>query len=150
MDEIYINHLRTGESTIPSLRSERFFEQESYWYFRTREGLDIGPFNTITCAQEGLNGFIGFLQQAQDDVVTKITKYSKLQPRKHESIEILVRSDRAFEQEKYWYFRTREGTNIGPFDNRGDAIVGTKGFIAFLEESQPEVVTRVTDYIRSA
>ncbi len=148
MDEIY-NNLRAGESAVHAIRSHRFFEQESYWYFRTREGLDIGPFDSLVCAKEGLNGFIGFLQQAHDDVVTKITKYIKLQARQHENITIPARSDRIFEQDNYWYFRTREGMDIGPFDTRGDASVGAKGFISFIEESQPDVVNRVTDYIRS-
>lgn len=144
------NNLRTGESGNSAIRSDRFFEQENYWYFRTREGLDIGPFDSLDCAKEGLNGFIGFLKQAHNDVVTKITKYITQQPRKNETLDIPVRSDRIFEQNHYWYFRTREGMDIGPFDTRGDAAVGAKGFISFIEESQPDVVTRVTDYIRSA
>ncbi len=141
--------LRAGESGETPIRSNRFFEQEAYWYFRTREGLDIGPFDSLSCAQEGLDGFLGFLQQAHNDIVTKITKYIKLQPRRGEEIDIPARSERIFEQDQYWYFRTREGMDIGPFDNRGEAAIGIKGFISFLEESQPEVVTRVTNYIRS-
>lgn len=149
MDKQNAIKLRANESGEVPIRTHRFFEQESYWYFRTREGLDIGPFDNLVGAQEGLDGFLGFLQQAHNDVVTKITRYTKLQPRKSESIDIPVRTDRIFEQNQYWYFRTREGMDIGPFDNRGDAVIGAKGFIRFLEESQPEVVTRVTNYIRS-
>jgi hypothetical protein len=144
------DNLRAGESATTAIRSNRFFEQESYWYFRTREGLDIGPFDSLACAKKGLDGFIGFLQQAHNDVVTKITKYIALQSRKNENIEIPTRSDRIFEQDNYWYFRTREGMDIGPFDTRGDASIGAKGFISFIEESQPDVVNRVTSYIRSA
>ncbi len=145
--------LRNNESGSIPARSSRFFQQEEYWYFRTREGLDIGPFDTQADAEDGVNGFIGFLKQAKADVVTRITKYVKLQPRKDEKDDattIPARTNRVFEQDHYWYFRTREGMDIGPFDSRGCAIVGVKGFIQFLEGSKPEVVTRVTDYIRVA
>ncbi|ODS22739.1 hypothetical protein AB835_12560 [Candidatus Endobugula sertula] len=60
------------------------------------------------------------------------------------------RSDRIFSQCGYWYFRTREGMDIGPFDNRGEAVLGAKGFISFLEESQPDIVNRVTRYMGAA
>jgi hypothetical protein len=151
MDKNNNVNLRAGELGQPPIfRSNRFFAQENYWYFRTREGLDIGPFDSLSYAKEGLNGFLSFLQQAHNDVVTKITKYIKLQPRKKEITDIPARAERVFEQNDFWYFRTREGMDIGPFDNRGDTVVGAKGFINFLEESQPDVVTRVTNYIRSA
>jgi chromatin remodeling complex protein RSC6 len=144
-----IHHLRLGEQKHSHTRSERFFQQEAYWYFRTREGFDIGPFDRQIDAETGLNGFIGFLQQAHEDVVTKITTYIKLQTRKDETLDVPKRSDRLFSQDNYWYFRTREGMDIGPFDNRGDAAVGAKSFIGFLEGSQPEIVSRVTSYIKA-
>lgn len=140
--------LRSQESTCAHLRSERFFQQENYWYFRTREGLDIGPFDQKSDAETGLSGFLGFLQQAQEDVVTKITTYIKRQARKNETIDVPKRSDRLFDQNGYWYFRTREGMDIGPFDTRGDAAVGAKNFIDFLEDAKPEQVSRVTNYIK--
>jgi len=142
-------HVRLGEQECPHIRSERFFQQEAYWYFRTREGFDIGPYDQQAEAEAGLNGFIGFLQQAQEDVVTKVTTYLKLQPRKDETADVPKRADRLFSQDNYWYFRTREGMDIGPFDNRGEAAIGAKSFIGFLEGSQPELVSRVTNYIKA-
>ncbi len=140
---------RAGEYNAFSVRSNRYFEQKSYWYFRTREGMDIGPFDSNKEAQEGVNGFIGFLKEAHDDVVVKINKYVRRQPRQEEAEVTGSRTDRIFEQSHYWYFRTREGMDIGPFDSRGEAAIGVKGFVSFLEESQPEVVSRVTSYIRA-
>jgi hypothetical protein len=149
--------VRCGEGNRQTpIRSSRYFEQQGYWYFRTREGMDIGPFDTYHSAQEGVRGFVGFLMEAKDDVVTRITKYVKLQPRKDEKTSDITtdfmpqRTDRLFFQGGYWYFRTREGMDIGPFDNRGEAAVGVRGFIDFLEGSQPEVVHRVTCYISAA
>ena len=140
--------LRKGESDLSDPRSERYFQQEGYWYFRTREGLDIGPSDTLALAMRTANSFVAFLHEAKAEVVTSITKYIKHQPRAGEkNIEIPQRSERVFQQDNYWYFSTREGMDIGPFDNRGDAIVGVKGFIGFLQESQPEVVEKFTHYI---
>lgn len=141
---------RHGEAKIALIRSDRFFQQEAYWYFRTREGLDIGPFDSKEDAETGFNSFLGFLRQAHEDVVTKITTYITLQARKDEKINVPSRTDRLVEQDNYWYFRTREGMDIGPFDTRGEAAVGAKSFIGFLEGSKPEVVSRVTDYIKVA
>lgn len=146
--------VRFGESinSIPT-RSDRFFDQEAYWYFRTREGLDIGPYDSRDAATQGLNDFLAYLQQAHANVVTRLTQYIKHQPRKGEpsisNEHSELRTERFFEQEHYWYFRTREGMDIGPFDNRGNAALGAKGFIGFLEESQPELVSKVTSYIRA-
>jgi len=70
---------RAGDSSVESQqvggRSERFFTQHNYWYFSTREGLDIGPFATMLEATQGLDGFIGFLQEADPEVVERITRY---------------------------------------------------------------------------
>lgn len=56
-------------------RSERFFTQHNYWYFSTREGLDIGPFATMLEATQGLDGFIAFLQETDQEVVDRISRY---------------------------------------------------------------------------
>jgi len=56
-------------------RSERFFTQHNYWYFSTREGFDIGPFSTMLEATQGLDGFIAFLQEADPEVVNRISRY---------------------------------------------------------------------------
>lgn len=58
-----------------ALRSERFFTQHNYWYFSTREGMDIGPFPTMLEANQGLDGFISFLKETDPEVVNRITRY---------------------------------------------------------------------------
>jgi hypothetical protein len=63
---------------------------------------------------------------------------------------IPVRSDRVFTQHNYWYFRTREGMDIGPFDSINDAVEGINGFIDFLDTGKPETVTRVREYVTHA
>lgn len=61
-----------------------------------------------------------------------------------------IRSDRLFTQYDYWYFRTREGMDIGPFDSMAEAIDGVNGFMDFIKTTEPEVVTRIRQYVTYA
>ena len=79
-----------------------------------------------------------------------MTMDSVAMSRKEEAGNVPVRSDRLFTQHNYWYFRTREGMDIGPFDSISEAIDGINGFMDFLTTSEPEVVTRVTKYVTRA
>ena len=63
---------------------------------------------------------------------------------------IPTRSDRLFTRDDYWYFKTREGLDIGPFDSASEAIEGINGFMDFISTSEPEVVTRITEYVTKA
>lgn len=36
--------MRLGEIARQWLRRERIFERGGHWYFRTREGIDVGPY----------------------------------------------------------------------------------------------------------
>ena len=56
---------RAGEDgSIPN-RSGRFLEKSGYWYYMTREGVDIGPFDTredAAAASASLPGVLGIRQ----------------------------------------------------------------------------------------
>lgn len=56
------------------------------------------------------------------------------------------RHERYFEQDNYWYYTTREGVNIGPFDNRSDAAVGCSDFIDFICVSDPSFSSTLQQY----
>ncbi|MDD9890184.1 MAG: DUF6316 family protein [Gammaproteobacteria bacterium] len=45
-----------------------------------------------------------------------------------------ARSDRVYSQQNLWYFRTREGEEIGPFRYRSEAESNLDRFIARLKE----------------
>jgi hypothetical protein len=61
---------RAGETgNIPN-RDKRFYQQQGTWFFRTREGADIGPFSDIREAKHGLQDFIDFLSLADPDTLT--------------------------------------------------------------------------------
>jgi len=50
----------------------------SAWYFATREGASIGPFDSKYDAQKGLGDFIDFIQLAEPRVLSSF--YSNLSP----------------------------------------------------------------------
>jgi hypothetical protein len=74
MNDITLN--RKGESDVSQDRSERIFIQHNYWYFRTREGMDIGPYDSQLDATDGINSFIEFLSTAEKKVVERISEYA--------------------------------------------------------------------------
>ena len=44
--------------------------------------------------------------------------------------------DRFIQEGDYWYYKTREGVNIGPFDSRVEAIAGCSEFIELASEDE--------------
>lgn len=48
------------------------------------------------------------------------------------------RKARYVQKDGYWYYTTREGVDIGPFDSREDAETGVGEFIDFINASDPE------------
>lgn len=55
---------RLGENGSVPGRVSRYFEKDNYWYYRTREGLAFGPFDTLREAQRGASAFIDFITHA--------------------------------------------------------------------------------------
>lgn len=48
-----MENTRNGEGDAPPIRQERFFKRGNYWYFATREGAAIGPYDNLEQAQAG-------------------------------------------------------------------------------------------------
>jgi hypothetical protein len=48
---------RNGERGAPPVRALRFFKMGHYWYFTTREGASIGPFDDRERAETGARGY---------------------------------------------------------------------------------------------
>ena len=61
---------RTGELGAVPLRTDRFFAVNSAWYFATREGSSIGPYESKTDAKQGLSDFVNFIKVAEPRVLT--------------------------------------------------------------------------------
>jgi Domain of unknown function (DUF6316) len=72
---------RTGETgvVIPSRKLRVFKKEDGYWYYRTREGMNIGPFDNEEQALESVNDFIeNFIAKTEDSVLEKISSSFKL------------------------------------------------------------------------
>lgn len=56
------------------------------------------------------------------------------------------RNGRFLQKGEYWYYTTREGVDIGPFDSRADAEVGVGEFIDFICASEPKILAALKQY----
>lgn len=60
---------RKGEIGSPPPRGSRVFLMEDDWYFATREGPNIGPYDSRAEADSNLQNFIEFIQLAKPPVL---------------------------------------------------------------------------------
>lgn len=62
-------------------RSERVYDEQGLWYFRTREGQNLGPFRYETEARQMLNNFInGIHQKKQQELQDAIKPQFRMNP----------------------------------------------------------------------
>lgn len=69
---------RTGEvrERLP-VRSERFFNLHNYWFFATREGAAVGPYDSKAQAVEGVKNYIEFATRAEPSSLQFFTTGTK-------------------------------------------------------------------------
>ena len=67
---------RSGEYGNVPQRSERVFQKHNYWYYTTREGVDIGPFDSSEAASKGATEFVDFVLNAEPTVLETLSRYS--------------------------------------------------------------------------
>jgi len=67
--------LRAGEQGDIPERSGRFIQKEDYWYYTTREGVDIGPFDSRDDAETGVGEFIDFVCAAEPKILEILESY---------------------------------------------------------------------------
>ncbi|MDX9873693.1 MAG: DUF6316 family protein [Spongiibacteraceae bacterium] len=72
---MYMN--RAGEDGHVPGRKPRFFRVGEEWYFHTREGAPMGPFNDLDEAEQGLHDFLEFLALADPAILSRF--YASLQ-----------------------------------------------------------------------
>jgi hypothetical protein len=68
---------RTGENSAVPERSKRYYAKDGYWYYATREGVNIGPFDTLGEAERGVSDFIDFIMHAEPEVVASLERYGR-------------------------------------------------------------------------
>jgi hypothetical protein len=73
-----MNLNRAGElGKVPS-RHNRFFVVSGDWYFKTREGAPMGPFDDRGEAEQGLYDFLEFMTLAEPKTLSRL--YAALTP----------------------------------------------------------------------
>jgi len=58
------NRRQDGSKDPPPARSERIYSEQDLWYFRVREGDEVGPFRYRSEAQSNLERFMEQLKKA--------------------------------------------------------------------------------------
>ena len=56
---------RTDQSSRVYPQTRRFYSEDGLWYFRTREGTNVGPFRYLSEAQAMLGRFLSDVQAAE-------------------------------------------------------------------------------------
>jgi ABC-type ATPase with predicted acetyltransferase domain len=73
MQNINTNHPRLDDVPLRDHdRSERLFTDAGLWYFRTREGKDVGPFRYRCEAESMLSRFLEEVRQAQEQAIARV------------------------------------------------------------------------------
>lgn len=88
------------------------------------------------------------ISQQKEPIVRALTEgfYMATPNRAGEQGTVPTRHGRYLQKEGYWYYSTREGVDIGPFDNREDAENGVGEFIDFIQASEPKVSDVLKQY----
>lgn len=65
---------RAGDASVGEIpvRSNRFFAADGQWFFATREGNPVGPFDDKQEAQQGLDDFIEFMSLAAPNTLSQL------------------------------------------------------------------------------
>lgn len=66
---------RKGENGDVPERNGRFVERDGYFYYQTREGVDIGPFDSRDEAEIGVGDFIDYVCASAPDAAKVIKRY---------------------------------------------------------------------------
>jgi hypothetical protein len=70
---------RKGESnSLFRVRGERYFKLYDYWFFGTREGATVGPFDSRELAIQGTRDYIEFITSAPDSVMKVLYRENRL------------------------------------------------------------------------
>jgi len=66
--------VRRGEVSQFPERSDRVFQKGIYWYFRTREAVLIGPFDSHELAAKGARDYVDFAVKADPSILGSLAQ----------------------------------------------------------------------------
>lgn len=58
-------------------RTGRFFRLANYWFFATREGPAMGPYDALEQAQQAVPGYVEFVNSASPQVLNLFTRSAR-------------------------------------------------------------------------
>jgi len=127
-------HKRKGETSAPPTRTDRVKGTADEWFFKTREGKSVGPYHNYEEAKKISDIFGEFagklsaerIEKLLDTYLHNINKSrvsAKGEPlRRGEYHLTSQRSKRLVHDSGGWYFQTREGPKVGPYDSEDEVI----------------------------
>lgn len=62
-------------------RCERFFKLSHAWYFTTREGFSMGPFDSYELAASGAKDYLAFVKQADVHILKALRLEQRQEPK---------------------------------------------------------------------
>ena len=166
---------RSVQATLPGwFRADEIFSSDGSWFFGSQEGLNIGPYADEKAAKSkskqvakrllALNNDDDRLQfvrkvmheewesvgsQDGSDIEQIDLAPPPLEPvRGGEDYKRWYRAERFFQVDGVWFFSTREGIDVGPFDSEIDAKKHERRLVSLLIKTKgPEEANRViTEY----
>ena len=148
---------REGEDFQPPSRTNRFLAVENQWFYRTREGREIGPYACRSSAEEAAVAFAEFTSRVNssnlddliyihiDRVCKQANEQSRVPLRDGESAVPRTRHPRIVHRDQQWFFTTREGRSVGPYEAQEEARESAQLFTSFTKNISRTCVDGLID-----
>jgi hypothetical protein len=136
-------------------RSQRIVPEDGDWYFRTRERELVGPYRTRENADKAARTYTRFCRNlSREHLRTLIqqhlenlrlqTEEESAQPLREGEMEVPAsRKARITGQDSRWFFQTREGELVGPYDARKTAADASNTFLQFVQKVDKKMIRQL-------
>ncbi len=131
---------------------DKIFEANKGWYVGSQHGFSVGPYESEDVAKAQSSEIKGHLGRADNTgqtlhiirelLETRDVGYRRpgeaQSVRAGETPRLRYRAERFFALEGKWYFMTREGVDVGPYDSRSAAERDAVSLVRLLKECETE------------
>lgn len=141
--------------------ADEFFQRKDGWYVGSRNGLRIGPYPNRQTAQVQSAEAQRELARAKTGsdrvrIVSRLIAAQKaadaghVQVRQGESPHTRFRTERCFSTEGRWYFSTREGLDVGPYDTKSAAETDARRLVRLLRKctTDEQCILAIYEFVR--
>ena len=73
---LHHNLNRFGENGSVPNRETRVYRQGEYWWYATREGVHVGPFDSRIEAESGVRDFVDYITHAKQKETRQFASYA--------------------------------------------------------------------------